>query len=129
MGFEKVKRPLLTETDVVLGGVAASTVGATGIPFRGIRMFNSTGAGKLFHLGAPAKVGAQVRLVCRQGTTTNTAFVVLPTGYSFQRTSNSTGTTHRKMVFNAGNQMAHLLVISTARVAYIAPSGVTVTTT
>lgn len=128
MGIQKNKRPTLNDKGAISGSIVTSTYGST-TPFRGAMLFVSTGAGKQFWLKTPQKVGATIELYCRKATTTNTAFVYLPTGYSFQRTSNSTGATHRKMIFNAGNQGAILRVLTTARVGYVAGSGVTLNTT
>lgn len=96
---------------------AAST--AATLPFHGVQVIFSTGAGKIHNLRAPVNIGDQVSLVCRAGTTTKTAMVVLPTGFSFQKTSNSTGATFRKATFNAGNQSLVLASISTSKVAIL----------
>ena len=95
---------------------------AAKIPWRGVQIVASTQASKSYRLGSPipAKGGALVTIACQKATTTNTAWVTLPAGWFFQRTSNSTGATHRKAVFNAGNQTLTLQPISTSRVAIIA---------
>jgi len=100
--------------------VGANTTAAT-IPWRGVQVVASTQASKSYRLSAPipARGGALVTIACQKATTTNTAWVTLPTGWFFQRTSNSTGATHRKAVFNAGNQSLTLQPISTSRVAII----------
>jgi len=110
-----------------VGGVAQSyrpgtNTTATDIPWRGVQIVASTQASKKYTLGSPLprSGGALVTIACQKATTTNTAWVVLPTGWFFQRTSNSTGATHRKAVFNAGNQSLTLQPISTSRVAIIA---------
>lgn len=126
MGYEHNKRQL--QTPGLSQTVTATSVGTT-MAWRGAKTVTSTGAGKLYYLDAPNRIGDEVRLYCTKGTTTNTAFVVLPTGYSFQLTSNSTGTTTRKVVFNAGNQWAHLVALSTSKVGVAIPSGVTLATT
>lgn len=89
---------------------------ANNLPWAGNQVIFSTAASKKHFLNAPAAIGDEVSLFCRRATTTLTAWVVLPTGYSFQRTSNSTGTTHRKAIMNAGNQSLTLVAISTSRV-------------
>jgi len=95
-----------------------SSTAAT-LKWRGNHVIFSTAAGKLHTLGAPKNVGDEVSIVCRRATTTLTAFVILPTGYAFQRTSNSTGATFRKATMNAGNQALVLRSISTAKVAIL----------
>lgn len=101
--------------------VGSNTTAAT-IPWRGVQVIASTAASKTFRLSAPipARGGALVTIACQKATTTLTAWLVLPTGWFFQRTSNSTGATHRKAIFNAGNQTLTLQPISTSRVAIIA---------
>lgn len=103
------------------------TTAAT-LKFGGTHVIFSTATTKRYNIAAP-KVGEQVNIVCRRGTTALTANIMLPTGFSFQRTSNSTGTTHRRLVFNAGNQMATLTAISTSKIAFLAASGVVTNTT
>lgn len=105
-----------------------STVGAT-MKWQGHQVVQSTGASKTFFLRAPKNIGDTVSVYCKKGTTTNTAWVVLPTGYSFQKTSNSTGATFRKAIMNAGNQSVTLVAISTAKVHILSNvNSVTITT-
>lgn len=105
-----------------------STVGAT-MKWRGHQVVQSTGASKTYFLRAPKNVGDTVAVYCKKATTTNTAWVVLPTGYSFQRTSNSTGTTFRKAIFNSGQQSAMFVAISTAKIHILSNvNSVTITT-
>jgi hypothetical protein len=96
-----------------------ATTAGTQLKFQGVQTLYSTSAGKAHTLRAPARVGDTVSLVCKKGTTTNTATVLLPTGWSFQKTSNSTGTNFRKATFNAGNQSLTLVALTTARIGIL----------
>lgn len=97
----------------------ASTAG-TVLKWQGVQTVYSTSAGKVHTLRAPKKIGDQVTVFCKKATTTNTAMVVLPTGWAFQRTSNSTGATFRKATFNRGDQSLTLVALTTARVGFVA---------
>ncbi len=96
-----------------------SSTAAT-LKWQGNHVIFSTAASKSHTLRAPKNVGDEVSIACRRATTTLTALVFLPTGYSFQKTSNSTGTNFRKATFNAGHQSLSLVAISSAKVAVLA---------
>lgn len=116
---DKSRRLVLAPGDTFRAGTNTTAVT---IPWRGIQIVASTQASKSYRLTAPQPKsgGALVTIACQRATTTLTAWVTLPTGWFFQRTSNSTGATHRKAIFNAGNQTLTLQPISTSRVAIIA---------
>lgn len=106
---------------VDLNVTAAST--GTQIPFRGSQVIFSTAAGKKHFLTGMTKAGQGMEIICRRATTTLTAWVILPSGWAFQKTSNSTGTTFRKLTFNGGLQAVTLRTISTSKVAVVTNTG------
>lgn len=108
-------RELLQGSGLRLFTRTPTTVGSP-IRFYGNTVIYSTAAGKVHNLLAPKGIGQEVTIFCRRATTTLTAMVVLPTGFAFQRTSNSTGATHRKATFNAGNQSLTLVALSTSKI-------------
>lgn len=112
---------------VDLNVIAAST--GISIPFRGSQVIFSTAVSKKHFLTGISKSGQGMEVICRRATTTLTAWVVLPAGWAFQRTSNSTGATFRKLIFNSGQQAVTLRTISTSKVAVVTNTGsVSVTT-
>lgn len=92
------------------------TTAGSSLRFQGNHVIYSTAATKLHSLLAPKAIGTEVTVFCRRATTALTAQLLLPTGFSFQRTSNSTGATHRKATFNAGNQSITLVMLSTSKI-------------
>ncbi|HSE44675.1 MAG TPA: hypothetical protein VLA89_05035 [Gemmatimonadales bacterium] len=103
---------------------------AANLKWHGTSVIFSTAASKKHFINAPNSIGTYKTIVCRKATTTLTAWVVLPTGWAFQKSSNSTGVTTRKLIFNSGAQSVVLQSVSTSKVAIIGnTNSVTVTTT
>lgn len=126
MGKQWFKRPVESA-----GGSQFVASGSTSanLAWHGVNVITSTAASKKFTLNAPVNIGDEVSVICKKATTTLTAWVLLPSGWAFQKSSNSTAATTRKLIFNSGNQVAVLRSISTSRIVVVSNvNSVSVTT-
>lgn len=116
MGFQFFRRVVKSGGD---SDITVTESTAANIAFHGTSIVFSSAPAKKHTLSAPPAIGTYKTIICKKATTTNTATVYLPTGWSYQKSSNSTGVKTRKLSFNSGAQSVILQSISTSKVAIV----------